>query len=476
MGDKQLINILKRFMSSFSSLNFNTKDIKKYIDGFTDEELKNIAESILRATIERNSYAMLPTKESIMTFLRYVKPLENKEKNKQFKQKIGLWVNLSDMAFINGDTNTKNMLRKIYGDLNTDIRKIAQAVDAGFIRSLFDANPELNIDPDKDVPDWRIIFQGDFLGSLNKGKETFINTNNIPNKIDDSAKALLESMKISEFGKALDQAEKAVESLKEKINALGGGAIANASKTVQKFFNTGKDTAIKTLDSVKNFRDALKNAKSDEERAKIVIQASNSLAMASFQAAKTGISSFKNNIEKLGKQIQKGITSDNAKKIMIGAIDGMINEAKTQIENENKRIEGLKELISKATGNSISVDILLDRSENAKSNDREQQEAERILKATDYITKGQIESYKIQINAGIRGIEILESFIKNLEEVKNDVATITPETVTKVTGILYSKVRGIYDGIVEKVKAIEEAYDKQIEAIEQKQQKLEGKK
>jgi hypothetical protein len=119
---------------------------------------------------------------------------------------------------------------------------------------------------------------------------------------------------------------------------------------------------------------------------------------------------------------------------------------------------------------------LLGRSENAKSNDREQQEAERILKATDYITKGQIESYKIQINAGIRGIEILESFIKNLEEVKNDVATITPETVTKVTGILYSKVRGIYDGIAKKVKAIEEAYDKQIEAIEQKQQKLEGKK
>jgi hypothetical protein len=476
MADKQLINILKRFMTSFSSLSFNTKDIKKYIDGFTNEELKNIAESILRSMIERSSNAMLPTKESIMSFLRYVKPLENKNKNKEFKQKIGLWVNLSDMAYINGDSDIRNILRKIYGELNTELGKIAQAVDAGFIRSLFDANPDLNIDPDKDVPDWRIIFQGDFMSSLNNPNEKFINTNDIPNKIGKNEKALLESIKVNRFSESLDRAEKAAQSFREKINALGGGAISNASKKVQKFFNASKDKATKALESFKNFRNDLANAKNDEERAKILIQASNSLAIASYEAAKAGISSFRSNIDNLGKQIRKGMTSDTAKKIMIGTIDGMINEVNKQIENATTRINELNELTKVATGISFSVNIELDDDEQVKPNDREQQEIEQKLKFTDYITRTEIESYKLQIEASVRGIKILKSFIKKLEEAKVEIATMTPETAPRVTEIIYERIRGIYESISDKVKDIEETYNREIEAIEQKQQKLAGNK
>ncbi|MBX0311233.1 MAG: hypothetical protein JHC31_05575, partial [Sulfurihydrogenibium sp.] len=359
ISEKQLENIVKRFMDKFFSLPFIIKDIRDAVGVFTDAEIESISYSIMKTFIEYPSKNILPMKESIMFFLRFIKPLPKEEDNKVFKQKLGIWINVSNIAYQGARGEVKAAILRVYGELNTEFRKVAQAVDAGFIRSIFEANPELNINPDKDIPDWNIIHNGDFLKALNEDKESYMNINDIPSNINEEAKKLIQENTNSNLAQRLEQLSSGVSNLLKQADARAGSMMQNLGNLAKITVTNAGNKMKQAHENVKKFTQNLRDAKTPQEAANLVIRAFNNITIASVQSAKMGVTIVKSNLDKLGELINEGLTSQKAKDMAIKIVDTLIEASTNQIAQAKKSNEELQELIKASTGIQIQSGVQL---------------------------------------------------------------------------------------------------------------------
>jgi hypothetical protein len=357
------------------------------------------------------------------------------------------------------------MLR-VYGELNTEFRKVAQSVDTAFIRSIFEANPVLNINPDKDIPDWKIIYNGDFLSALNKESESYMNINDIPNNINEEARKLIQESTNSKLSKTLDQLNSGVGKLVAQADIFAGKKIQDLGASSKAAITKAKEKIKQAHENVKKFTQDLRNAKTPQEAASILQRALNNVTLASVESAKIGISVVKSNLDQLGNLINDGLTSQKTKDSAIRIVDKLIEVNTKQIADAKKNNEELQELIKVSTGIQVQTGVQL--------TDREEQERDRALAATSQFNRLQTRKYEEMIKLNNKGIEVLESANETLNDLKSSISSITRDSPGEALKSVVSKVHGLYDGLSKKVDKIEEEFDRTIKAIDEQEAKLQS--
>lgn len=466
ISDKNLENVVKRFMDKFFSLPFITKEIRDAIGVFTDEEIKSISYSIMKALIERPSISMLPMKESIVYFLKYIKPLPKEGDNKAFKQKLGIWINASNIAYKGADIETKTIMLRVYGELNTEFRKVAQSVDTAFIRSIFEANPVLNVNPDKDIPDWKIIYNGDFLSALNKESESYININDIPNNINEEARKLIQESTNSKLSNTLEQLNSGVNKFVSQADIFAGKTIQNLGASSKAIIAEAGKKIKQAQENIKKFTKDLRNAKTPQEAASILQRALNNVTLASVESAKIGIFVVKTNLGQLGNLINEGLTSQKAKDKVIKIVSKLIEVNTKQIAETKKRNEDLQELIKASTGIQVQTGVQL--------TDREQQEQDRALTATSQFNRLQVKKYEEMIKMNNKAIEVLETANEALSDLNSSINSITKDSAGDALKNIVSRIQGLHKGLKDKVDKIEQEFDRTIKVIEEQEAKLQS--